>query len=205
MPFVPPPQLITFRFDLSEDDTFVEFPAYLQNISTQASANWEGFNRIGRADDRYVYSEFSKTISIDFTVVAEQSSPTILSTLRLQNPRSTFEIDSDRSVWDIFDKLEALAQLTVPYYSGGGFKGRFAIFTIGEIYVKQPGYVTNLSYEWDNTSNSWDLDYQLPMLTNVSMSITWAGRTMPRGQAKYFSYNKDVSGRQVSPNIRELI
>lgn len=175
MPFVAPKKKIQFRFRLTPSDTRIEFPAYLQDLSVQVSPTWEGYNEIGRADNKYIYSTFGKSLSIAFLVPAENSQA------------------GDMTINRVFDKLDALAKAATPYTSGAGYVGQFIIFTIGEIYVNQVGYVTSLTYDWDNSTTTWDIDKQLPMLTNVSLSIQWVGRTMARGNTSFFSLGKEIS------------
>lgn len=166
MSFVSKPQLIKFKFELDPSGVIIELPAYLENITSRFNAEWTTYPEIGRADPKVLYNSFSKDISLSFKVVAES------------NNRTTF---------DTFTDLEKLSKTTVPYYQGQpGFVGNFIIFTIGNIYVKQVGYVTNLSYGWDNSEVTWDLEAQLPYFTSVNMSIAWIGRLMPSNRHNFF-------------------
>lgn len=167
--FVSPQKLINFKFKLTPENAQVEFPAYLKAISANFNSNWNTYDEVGRADPKVLYASFSKTLSIDFFAVAEHES-------------------GDAAA--IFDKLELLAKSVVPKYSGAGFQGNFVIFTLGNMYVNQVGYVTSLTYNWDNTQITWDIEAQLPHITDVSMTINWVGRKMPESSIHRFFDHK---------------
>ncbi len=167
MPYTPKPELIKFKFELDPSGLVIELPAYLEDLSARFSADWTAYPEIGRADPKVVYNNFSKSISLSFKVVAETE---------------------NRTTFDTFTDLENLSKVTTPYYQGQpGFVGNFVIFTIGNIYVRQVGYVTGLRYSWDNSEMTWDLRVELPYYTNVSMEIAWIGRLMPSNFHDFFS------------------
>jgi len=167
MSYVPKPELIKFKFELDPSGLIIEVPAYLEDLSVRFSADWTPYPEIGRADPKVIYNNFSKSISLSFKIVAETT---------------------DRDTYDTFSDLERLSKSTTPHYQGqAGFVGNFIIFTIGNIYVRQVGYVTSLRYSWDNSQVTWDLDAQLPYFTNVNMEIAWVGRLMPSNFHDFFS------------------
>lgn len=161
-----------FRFQQEPGGRIVEFPAYLDDISTSMNSDWESYPEVARADPQYRISQFTKTISLSFKVVAESG------------------VISGRNTVDCFKDLDDLARMATPYYYGAGYEGSFVIFTVGNIYVKEVGYITSLSYNWDNTSITWDYDSELPILTEVNMSISWVGRGMSQ---TYYDYFGDTS------------
>lgn len=135
-------------------------------ISHESSPQWDATQDIGRADPKYMYQAFSRTISFSFDVVAEGDG-----------------LDSDY----IKDTLNELDSMTVPYYKPGkGFQGHYIKFTIGRLYVGQYGVITSFNAKFDNSQISWDYDTYLPFFANVSMSIAWIGKRRPDVGTKSF-------------------
>lgn len=167
-----------FKFSQHPGDRSVEFPALLDDISANFNSEWETYPEIARADPKYRINQFTKTLSISFKVVAES------------------DLTPGRTVIDCFNDLENLARMATPYYQPGagdtsaykGYDGSFISFTIGNLYVDEVGYITSLSYNWDNTQITWDTGTELPILTEVNMTIAWVGRGMSQTSYKYFGH-----------------
>jgi len=176
MPFIPPRGTIAFNFYLDPAGINIAFPAYIDSVDVSYSPSWDTFQEVGRADQKVLYSRFQKSISLAFKVVAESSS---------------------RNTVHVFRDLETLTKVITPRYNGAGYQGNFIIFTIGNIFVKQVGYVTSLEYNWNNTEVTWDVDKQLPHWTTVSMEIQWIGRLMPFEGSKF--YRPAIAGEADPP------
>ena len=107
----------------------IKFKAYINSLSDNFAPNWDGQADQGRADSRYLYTGFERTISIDFTVATESAAtPPGGSSQR-------------RQVWT---KLQSLARKVYPVYGGNtiGFRGQFVDVTIGDLYVSVPMIIT---------------------------------------------------------------
>ena len=91
-----------------------------------------------------------------------------------------------------WDKLDELAKLTYHIYpsGGSGFTGTYVNVTIGDLYVNEPMYVTDLSYDWDNET-PWVLEEgaQVPLYTTVSMQLGYIGRQRPSYEGAAFTLN----------------
>jgi hypothetical protein len=163
--------LIKFRFESvgfsGTNGKAIIFRAYINNLSDTFSPSWTGNQDQGRADPKVLYSSFGREISVDFKVVVHSA-------------------DEQHNVWD---KLSALARNTYPVYAGSGFHGQFIRVTIGDLYVKQYMYMTSLSYGWDNET-PWEITdgVQLPMYTDVNMSLSWVGTSKPKAEQIPYSY-----------------
>ena len=94
----------------------------------------------------------------------------------------------------IWGKLEELAKLTYPIYAKNGFTGTYCKVTIGDLYNGIPMYVQDLSYDWDNET-PWELDdgQQVPLYTNVSMTLGWIGIQRPDYKTAAFSFSPSTS------------
>jgi hypothetical protein len=163
--------LIKFRFESvgfsGTNGRPIIFRAYINSLSDSFSPGWNPSQDQGRADPKVLYSSFERSISLDFKVVVHSA-------------------DEQHNVWD---KLSALARNTYPVYAGSGFHGQFIRVTIGDLYVKQYMYVNTLQYDWDQDT-PWEITegVQLPMYTNVNMSLTWVGTSKPKAEQIPYSY-----------------
>jgi len=163
--------LIKFRFESvgfsGTNGKAIIFRAYINSLSDSFSPGWNPSQDQGRADPKVLYSSFERSIGLDFKVVVHSA-------------------DEQHNVWD---KLSALARNTYPVYAGSGFHGQFIRVTIGDLYVKQYMYVNTLQYDWDQDT-PWEITegVQLPMYTNVNMTLTWVGTSKPKAEQIPYSY-----------------
>ena len=132
----------------------ISFKAYIGSLNDVFAPSWSGQADQGRADSRYLYSGFERTISLDFLVPIMKT--------------------TDQKV--IWKKLENLAQLTYPVYGTNGFYGQTVNVTIGDLFVNKHMIITDLGYAWD-TDSPWEIDegQQAPMYTTVSITFTVLG------------------------------
>jgi hypothetical protein len=90
---------------------------------------------MGRADPLYVYQGYERDISFDFTV----------------------HIGSRDEMKASWRKLNYLASWTAPEYLRSGYmRGPMVRLNIGHLYRKMPGYISSLSYTFDNTQTQWE-------------------------------------------------
>lgn len=166
--------------------TIISFPAYITSLSTGFNGEWEDLIEIGRADPKQRYTQFGKTLSVSFAVIAESE---------------------DRNTLRCFRDLEALAQMTAPAYAGNpasgvfysGNIGSFVVFSIGHLYKKEVGYISSLSYNWDITTYVWDTATQLPTFTEVSMEITWVGSGLAQKNYNFFDAQPEYTDSPPQP------
>jgi len=144
----PDTSLIDFQFN------DIPFKAYLGTMSDNFAPSWNTAEDQGRADPRYQYSGFERTITFDFTVAIENKADGLL----------------------IWQKLQKLAQLTYPVYGSQGFFGQTVDVTIGKLFDEKPMIIQDLGYDWDNET-PWELDEdrQSPLYTTVSMTCVVLG------------------------------
>jgi hypothetical protein len=160
----------------------IKFRAYIDSISDNFSPQWNEANDQGRADPKVMLGSFTRTISVSFKVVAT----------------------SRADLGSVYDKLKSLARLTMPKYGGGGFTGDFVQLTIGNLYRNEYGYITGLSYDWDNES-PWEIDegIELPLYTNVTLDFTYIGNTRMSNKHNVFNYNYGKRKLPVATGITE--
>ena len=142
----------------------IQFKAYLDSLEDSFAPDWSGEADQGRADQRYQYGGFERTVTTGFLVP-------ILS-------------EGDRtSTWQ---KLSDLADLTYPVYGTQGFYGQRITMTIGDLFVNKSVIITDLGYSWDNET-PWEITdgIQAPYYTQVSISFTLLGAKPQKGGTIY--------------------
>jgi hypothetical protein len=132
----------------------IAFKAYLGAVSDNFAPSWNTAEDQGRADPRYQYAGFERTVTFDFIVAAYS--------------RSQLEV--------IWRKLQDLARMTYPVYGSEGFYGQTTNVTIGKLFDERPMIIQDLGYDWDNET-PWEIDedYQSPLYTTVSMTCVVLG------------------------------
>jgi hypothetical protein len=140
------------------DSEVISFRAYITSFNDSFAPGFDSTPDQGRADARYQYTSFERTVGIDFMVAAQS--------------KADFDIQ--------WRKLNALAKLTYPLYGTNGFYGDYCKFTVGKVFSRMPAYITDLSYDWDNES-PWEInaDRMAPFYTNVSVSLNILHNSKP--------------------------
>jgi hypothetical protein len=152
--------LCRFYIKFLNSDKFIQFRAYLDNISDNYNPNWNSFKYPGRADSFYTYEGFDRKLTLGWSIVA-------LSKGELKH---------------MYEKLNYLASATTAEYSNNGYmKGVLTQLTIGNYIKELPGFINNLVYEISNDT-TWEIGIdddgkfnnteQLPHMIKVNMGYT---------------------------------
>lgn len=140
-------------FDTGEGDP-IKFRAFITSLSDTSSGNWNENKDMGRADPRFMYSGYSREISVDFKVavigVAEK------------------EI--------ITQSLNSLTALTRPHYKANvGYNGVFCRMAIGN-FIDEVGIVNSVAVIVDENG---DWDNGVPLVYGVSVNFRVVGILRP--------------------------
>ena len=176
---------VKFRIAAIDNDspnfkTFMHFRAFLGSISDSYTANWNGFNYLGRGEQFYTYGGFTRQISLSWTVAAQ----------------------SKEELIPMYKKLNHLASTLAPDYSPNGYmRGNLVQLTIGGYLYEQPGFITSLTYEMGEDS-PWEIGIgstdgsedgtvkELTQIIKVSgFTFTPIQKFIPRKQELTFSTN----------------
>ena len=132
---------VKFRFAVINPEnpslkTFIHFRAIFNGgITDNMIAGWNSFKYLGRGEDFYHYTGFSRDISLSFTVVA-QSKPEL-------------------SI--MYQKLNYLQSTLAPNFSSNGFmRGNIHQLTVGGYLYELPGVITTLNYTIPDDS-TWEI------------------------------------------------
>ncbi len=113
----------------------IVFRATFDNIQDTHSPKWNAVKYMGRGDPLYTYDGYERSISFGFTV----------------------HIGSRDEMKASWRKLNYLASWTAPDYTSAGLiRGPVIRLNIGHLYRKMPGFISSLSYTFDNVGGVWE-------------------------------------------------
>jgi hypothetical protein len=146
--------LIEFNFTIldpqnpSSPGTVLDFRAYLDSFSDSYSNDWKSQTYMGRAEKFYKYDSFDRSISLGFTIVA----------------------DNQDNLKEMYSQLNTLASSIAPSYTSQGYMaGVLHKLTVGNYVNKQYGILQGLTFEvTDDTPWQIDTDNQLPLYIKVT-------------------------------------
>jgi hypothetical protein len=190
--------LIKFFFEVidPEDSTtnvgseFLFFRAYLNSIGDNFKGDWQPYRYVGRAENFYRYTGFSRDVSLSFIIYAH----------------------SRAEMLPLYQKLNKLIGTTTPRYAGNGYMlGNFVKLTVGTYFNSVPGIINNInlkpSFEagWDiNRYNedgepipTTDKDYyvgQIPRMIEVDITFTPIHDFAPQYPTKYVEGTNTLLG-----------
>lgn len=171
------PKLSNGSDETIKDDIMV-FRATINGLTDTFQPQWVPQQLIGRADPNYHYSQYTRDIQLDFTVFASSR-------------------DELKPIWR---KLNALAGYTAPTYDPNSIAMRapWLRFTIGDLFVQQPAFISSLTYTLHDESTSWEINIeqdptimQVPHKINVSIGLTPVMDYLPQNGGKFYTLSKE--------------
>jgi hypothetical protein len=146
--------LIDFSFRIvdptkpSSPVVLLDFRAYIDQFSDSYSNDWKAQTYMGRAEKQYKYNSFDRSISLGFTVAAENKD----------------HLD------EMYSQLNVLASTIAPKYTSQGYMaGVLHQLRVGNYIWDQWGILQGLTYEVSEES-PWEIDQprQLPYYIKVT-------------------------------------
>ena len=105
---------------------FMHFRALLNGISDSYNGTWNPTTYLGRGENFYTYSNYTRTINLSWTVAAQ----------------------SKEELIPMYKKLNYLASNIAPDYTSNGYMaGNLVQLTIGGYLYEQVGIITSLTYD----------------------------------------------------------
>jgi hypothetical protein len=139
--------------------TFMHFRAFIDGFSDSYNANWSSVKYLGRGENFYTYSDFTRAISLDWTVVAQ----------------------SKEELIPMYKKLNYLASSLTPDYTPKGYMaGNLVQLTVGGYLYEQVGFFTSLTYNMSESTYEIGLSTtgedgkvkELPHMIKVTAAFT---------------------------------
>lgn len=154
--------LVRFRIQAVNTDTpdsgrWMVFRAYLTDLSDDTNSSWSDIKYAGRGDTFYIYTGFTRKISIGFKVAA-------------------LSVDEMKF---IYQKLNFLMSNTMPDYKGNVMRGPLIRMSVGNWIDSQLGILNNINFKVPNDS-PWEISLNdnlliLPHIVEVNMTFTPIG------------------------------
>jgi hypothetical protein len=170
------------------------FVAYITNLAESITPSWTPKNYLGRSEAVHIYTNASRSLNIQFSLLATNPSTentfTADDQVGYQIPVSNFGsgplanidpesanalMDNSISKADMWRKIDFLSALAYPTYDEEGRydKAPFGRLTIGNLFVDQLFVATNITYSYEPLI--WDINDTnsiAPMIINITMSLT---------------------------------
>ncbi len=147
-----------FETENRDGDDFKQycfFQAALQSIQESYNPNWSSKTFYGRTEPIYTYTNTERTLDLRFIIFAS----------------------SMRELQNIYERTNWLAQQTYGSFDNTRNPSRIKTgplirITVGDQFQRIPGFIRNLSFNWDH-SGKWELTRGLRMLQTVEVSFSY--------------------------------
>ncbi len=186
-----PKDFIDFRIYDKVNKKYIIFPAYLSDITDNSSAEFSPTRYIGRPDQVFVYTGYTRSISFGFRVCALTK-------------------DDIPIMWQKIDKLKAL---TLPSYSQDVVTGDkefrpiapMVELTIGNMFKNTTGYFGSIGVNITENS-TWETEdgHQLPILCDVTCEFTYIGNHLPMNSGNATQYDRTTINSTTEPDFSDI-
>ena len=155
-------------------EQFAFFQGTLSQLQENFVPNWSSKQFLGRTEEVHTYQYTGRTMDIRFIIFS----------------------NSIRELQNTYERVNWLAQQTYPMYDinvGGPSRmanGPIIRITIGDMFKRIPGFIRNLSYNWDHLgANKWELTKggRMPQSCEVSLSFQVIHDYMPDRDTNFYS------------------
>ena len=136
----------------------IVFRAVFDSITDNHKPTWNAVKYMGRGDPLYTYDGYERDVSFNFTVHIGSR-------------------DEMKSSWR---KLNYLAGYTAPEYTKSGYiRAPLCRLNIGNLFKKMPGYISSLSYTFDNVNGTWETAHLEGDRYNISTAASIREESKP--------------------------
>ena len=132
--------LVKFRIAVIDNNspnlkTFIHFRAFIDNFSDSYNANWNPVTYLGRGENFYTYSNYTRAVSMGWTVAAQ----------------------SKEELIPMYKKLNFLASSLTPDYTSKGYMaGNLVQLTVGGYLYETVGIINSITYDIPEES-PWEI------------------------------------------------
>jgi hypothetical protein len=165
-------------------DDIIVFRATIDSFSDSHSPSWDAVQMVGRADPNYIYTGYSRDVSLSFTMFAT----------------------SRDEMKPMYRKINALAAYTAPDYTANtiAMKGPWLRMTIGDLLVQQPVVITSLQYTFMDSDTTWEINIeqdstmmQVPHKVSVQLGLHVITDYLPEKGGHMYSLAKRYNSNGV--------
>ncbi len=163
---------IVVSFAMGKDD-HVQFRAFIKDLQQSASPEYKTYQYIGRIEKFISYVTVQREVSFKLSVLA-------------------FSKDELPIVWK---RINYLTGMVYPYgINRGILRPNIIRMTIGRVFVNQPGYITSLSTSFNDITESWDIDDQVPIGATLDMKFSIIEKRTALASTPLYGITQNVGG-----------
>jgi hypothetical protein len=138
------------------NDAHVRFRAFITDLNQSVTPEYRTNQYIGRIEKFVSYTGVQRELSFKLGVLA-------------------FSKDELATVWK---RVNYLTGLAFPYsIQRGILQPNIIRLTIGNLFTDQPGYVTSLSTNFNQITESWDIDSEVPISAQIDIKFVIIEKT----------------------------
>ena len=167
-------------------DSPVKFRAYITKMNQTVVPEYKAYQYIGRIEKFITYTSVQRELSFNLGILA-------------------FSKDEIEGVWR---RVNYLTGLTFPYgYNKGIYQPNIVTLTIGNVYIDQPGYITSLNTNFNELTESWDIDSQVPISANMDIKFVLIERNTKTSNSPFYGITEGMEGfsdAQLNESVDQL-
>lgn len=170
---------ITVSFSMGKDSS-IRFRAFIKDLQQSITPQYNAFQYIGRIEKFINYTSVQREISFKLGVIAFSES-------ELEN------------VWT---RINYLTGLVFPYgFNRGIHQPNILRLTIGNVFTDQPGYIASLNTNFNELSESWDIDREVPISAQMDIKFIIIEKATKIAESPFYGITEQMSN-QFSETIR---
>lgn len=149
-------------------DRHIQFRAFITDLNQSISPEYKTNQYIGRMEKFVSYTGVQRELSFKLGVLA-------------------FSKDELAAVWN---RINYLTGLAFPYSIRRGIlQPNIIRLTIGNLFTDQPGYVTSLSTNFNQITESWDIDKGVPISAQVDIKFIIIEKRTALASSPFYAIN----------------
>lgn len=146
-------------------DSHVQFRAFIKDLNQTANPEYKTYQYIGRIEKFISYVTVQREISFKLGILA-------------------FSQEELEIVWS---KINYLTGLVFPYgVNNGILQPNIVRLTIGNVYLDQPGYITSLNTNFNDISESWDIDWEVPIGATMDIKFNLIEKSTKSANSPFY-------------------
>jgi len=172
---------ILVSFAMGKDD-HVQFRAFIRDLTQSATPDYKTYQYIGRIEKFIMYNSVQREVSFKLDLLAF----------------------SDKELKNVWTRLNYLTSFVFPYgFNKGILQPNIIRFTIGNVFVDQPGYVTSFNTNFNETAESWDIKEEVPIAATVNMNFMIIEKNTKYADKSFYGITGDRARLSDGPSSTE--
>ncbi len=177
--------IITVSFAMGSDEP-VKFRAFIKDLTQNVTPQYKDYQYIGRIEKFITYTGVQRDIQFKLGVIA-------------------FSKDELDMVWR---RINFLTGLVYPFgFYNGIFQPNITKLTIGNVYNDQPGYITSLETNFNETSETWDIDAEVPIAASMNIRFTLIEKASRIASSPFYRITEtmDRFSNTIDPGLESVV